>query len=230
MDLGPEQIRWIVTYMIILIASVAFHEFGHAFVADRLGYDTPSRQGRVTLNPLAHADPIGTVALPLMTSIFGSMASGGFAGGFGWGRPVQTTPARYTRRFSMATGQVFVAIAGPMMNVLLAVLVATVHVILLRTQTITTSAAISTALFAAVGINFSLFFFNLIPIPPLDGGWVARRFVSRRHAATYESIAAYGPFIIMAFVMIPVLSVVIRVPASFCMEHLYRVLAALVGL
>lgn len=230
MDLGPEQIRWIVTYVIILIASVAFHEFGHAFVADRLGDDTPSRQGRVTLNPIAHADPIGTVALPLITAIFGSMATGGTTGGFGWGRPVQTNPVRYTRRFSMATGQVFVAIAGPMMNIVLAVLVATLHVVLLRTGTLVWGTALSDALVLAVGINFSLFFFNLLPVPPLDGGWVARRFVSRRHAAAFETFATYGPFIIMAFVMIPVLSLIIRVPATFCLQHLYRALLSLFGL
>lgn len=230
MDLGPDQIRWIVTYVIILIASVAFHEFGHAFVADRLGDDTPSRQGRVTLNPIAHADPIGTVALPLITAIFGSMASGGATGGFGWGRPVITNPLRYSRRFSMATGQVFVAIAGPMMNVLLAVLVATLHVVLIRTGTLAPRTALSDALVLAVGINFSLFFFNLIPVPPLDGGWVARRFVSARHARAFEDFATYGPFIIMAFVMIPMLSVIIRVPAQFCMQHLYNGLSALIGL
>lgn len=234
MDLGPEQIRSIVTYVIILIASVAFHEFGHAFVADRLGDDTPSRQGRVTLNPIAHADPIGTVALPLITAIFGSMATGGTTGGttggFGWGRPVQTNPVRYTRRFSMATGQVFVAIAGPMMNVLLAVIFATAHVILLRTGTLVWGTALSDAMVLAVGINFSLFFFNLLPVPPLDGGWVARRFVSARHAAAFESFATYGPFIIMAFVMIPVLSVVIRVPAQFCLQNLYRALISVAGL
>jgi Zn-dependent protease len=104
MELGPEQIRWVFTYVLVLIASVTFHEFGHAWVADRLGDDTPSRQGRVTLNPMSHADLIGTVILPLMSALY-SASVGGF-GGFGWGRPVQTNPLRYSRRFSMATGQV----------------------------------------------------------------------------------------------------------------------------
>lgn len=230
MDFGPEQIRFIVTYVLLLIASVAFHEFGHAFIADRLGDDTPSRQGRVTLNPLAHADPIGTVALPLMTAVFASAASGGFAGGFGWGRPVETSPRQYTRRFSMATGQAFVAIAGPMMNVLLAIVFALVHVILIKQGVISAASHFNMALALAVGMNFSLFFFNLIPVPPLDGGWIARRFVSARHAGTFEKIAAYGPFIIMAIVMIPVLSVVISVPARFCRDGLYNGLFALFGI
>ena len=190
----------------------------------------PRRQGRVTLNPLAHADPIGTVALPLLTAVFSSAATGGSSGGFGWGRPVETTPRQYTRRFSMDTGQALVAIAGPAMNVLLAIVFALLHVILLSLGIISAASHFNMALVLAVGMNFSLFFFNLIPVPPLDGGWIARRFVSARHAGTFEKIAAYGPFIILAIVMIPVLSLVISVPARFCRDGLYSGLFALFGI
>jgi Zn-dependent protease len=219
----PEQIQRIITYVLLLIASVAFHEFGHAFVAHRLGDDTPSRQGRVTLNPLAHADPIGTVALPLLSAVF-SVAAGGGAGGFGWGKPVQTNPLRYSRRFSMETGQVFVAIAGPLMNIALALLFATVHTVLLSQGVITIGSRLNEVFCIASLMNFTLFFFNLIPVPPLDGGWVARRFVPTRHSKSYEAFATYGPFVIMAIVMIPVLSYVISAPARFCARHLYAVL------
>ncbi len=228
MDISADQIRWIITYVLVLIASVAFHEFGHAFVADKLGDDTPSRQGRVTLNPVAHADPIGTLALPFFSALF-SAAAGGAGGGFGWGKPVQTNPRNYSRRFSMATGQVLVAIAGPSMNVLLAIVLATLHVVLVTQGVLSFGSDLNRALTSAVLINFSLFFFNLIPIPPLDGGWIARRFVPTRHAGTYETIAQYGPFIILAIVAIPVLSSVIAVPARFCGEILYRGLGALLG-
>jgi Zn-dependent protease len=228
MELTPEHIRWIITYVLLLIASVAFHEFGHAFVADRLGDDTPSRQGRVTLNPLAHADPIGTIALPLISAVF-SAAAGGGPGGFGWGKPVQTNPLRYSRRFSMATGQVFVAIAGPLMNVLLAVVFATTHAVLVHLNVLASGSQLNQVLAVAVLMNFTLFFFNLIPVPPLDGGWVARRFVPTRHSKSYESFAVYGPFVIMAIVMIPTLSYVISVPARFCTTHLYQGLGSLLG-
>ena len=114
----------------MLVASVAFHEFGHAFMADKLGDDTPRRQGRVTLNPLAHADPIGTLLLPLMGGLFA--AAGGGVGGFGWGRPVQWQPSRISRKWRMTTAQILVALAGPAMNVFLAVLVAGVHMILIH--------------------------------------------------------------------------------------------------
>jgi Zn-dependent protease len=228
MELTPEHIRWIITYVLLLIASVAFHEFGHAFVADRLGDDTPSRQGRVTLNPLAHADPIGTLLLPFVSAVF-SAAAGGGPGGFGWGKPVQTNPLRYTRRFSMATGQVFVAIAGPLMNVLLAVLFATTHAVLVHFDVLAPSSPFHQVLAVAVLMNFSLFFFNLIPVPPLDGGWVARRFMPTRYAKSYESFAVYGPFVIMAIVVIPTLAYVISVPARFCTTHLYQGLGSLLG-
>jgi len=95
MDISSEQIRSILISLFVLLISVALHEFGHAVVADKLGDDTPRRQGRVTLNPLAHADPIGTFLLPLLSGLGGAM--GGFSGGFGWGKPVQWNPARIRR-------------------------------------------------------------------------------------------------------------------------------------
>jgi Zn-dependent protease len=225
MDLGPEQIRWIFTYVIILIASVTFHEFGHAWVADRLGDDTPSRQGRVTLNPVAHADLIGTVLMPLAGALY-SATSGGF-GGFGWGRPVQTNPLRYSRRFSMATGQVFVALAGPSMNVMLAVVIAVAHVVLVQQHVVSGDSDLNKVFLFAVGMNFTLFFFNLLPVPPLDGGWVLRRFAPTRFEKQLESFYTYGPFVIMALVVIPVLAKVFTIPAQFCRDMLYQGLVAL---
>src|SRR5881394_284897 len=130
MDLSPEQIRNIVVGVFILLISVALHEFGHAWMANKLGDDTPKRQGRVTLNPLAHADPIGTLLLPLLGGIYS--AAGGGMGGFGWGRPVQWNPSRINRKHKMSTARILVAVAGPSMNVLLAVLVAGVHTILVK--------------------------------------------------------------------------------------------------
>lgn len=223
MDLGPEQIRDIIIYVLILVVSVTFHEFGHAFVANLLGDDTPRRQGRVTINPVAHADPLGTLLLPLI-SAYVAATSGG-AGGFGWGRPVETNPRNYSRRFTMDTGQVFVALAGPSMNVLLAVLVASVHVFLMSQGLVSND--LSRILLMAVAMNFTLFFFNLVPVPPLDGGWVMKRVSRGRFDSVFSTLATYGPFIIMALVVIPLLSKVFLVPARFCTTELYRGLALL---
>ena len=90
-----------------LLIAISFHEFAHAFVADKLGDDTPRRNGRLTLNPLAHIDPFGMVLL--------------LFAGFGWGKPVNVNPRNYTRKFSMRTGNAIVSFAGPAMNFILAI-------------------------------------------------------------------------------------------------------------
>src|SRR4051812_42239838 len=118
MNLTSQQIRWILIYLFVLVISVALHEFGHAIMAHKLGDDTPKRQGRVTLNPLAHADPIGTLILPLVSSVYAALNGAVGGGGFGWGRPVQWTPSRVRRSISMNTASILVAIAGPGMNLL----------------------------------------------------------------------------------------------------------------
>src|SRR5438045_1788088 len=128
MHMTPQEMRMAVIQVLILVASVCFHEFGHAIMADKLGDDTPRRQGRVTLNPLAHADPIGTFALPIIGSLLGAVA--GFGGGFGWGKPVEWQPHRISRRFSMATAKILVAVAGPSMNLVLGTVILFVHTIL----------------------------------------------------------------------------------------------------
>jgi len=228
MELTPEKIRLILIYVLVLVISVAFHEFGHAIVAHKLGDDTPSRQGRVTLNPLAHADPIGTLLLPLAGSLFASV--NGFGGGFGWGKPVEWQPHRVTRKISMATAKILVAIAGPAMNVVLAVVVALVHVILLSQQVIAPDSAVNMFLALAVQMNFVLFFFNLLPVPPLDGGHVAQSFVPYRHRDAYDQVAKYGPFVLLAVMLIPQVSFVFRWPAQFLSLHLYQLFGRLFGL
>jgi Zn-dependent protease len=221
MDLSPEAIRWIVIHVFVLVVSVCFHEFGHAIMADRLGDDTPRRQGRVTLNPLAHADPIGTLLLPVVGGIYA--ASGGI-GGFGWGRPVQWQPARVASKWSMSTAKILVALAGPSMNIVLAVLIAGVHTILVHQGVIDILGQASRIMFYAVGTNFILFFFNLVPAPPLDGGHVAEGFVPYKHRSTFEQYARFGPFIVLAIAMISPLAQIFTIPASFCAEKLYTIM------
>src|SRR5215831_6785804 len=164
MELTTEKIRWIFIYVFVLLISVALHEFGHAIMADKLGDDTPRRQGRVTLNPLAHADPIGTLLLPLVGSLYGAMT--GYGGGFGWGKPVQWQPHRVSRKVTMSTAKVLVALAGPAMNVVLAA----VHCVLMSQHVVSWTSGVGQILRFAVVTNFVLCFFNLLPVPPLDGG------------------------------------------------------------
>jgi Zn-dependent protease len=222
MDITPEKIRWSLTYVFVLLISVALHEFGHALMADRLGDDTPRRQGRVTLNPLAHADLVGTILLPLLMSFAGA--------GFGWGKPVQWQPHRITRKISMSTAKILVAVAGPAMNLLLGTVLAVVHVALVSTHALGDGSAMHKVLTFAVGANFLLFFFNLLPLPPLDGGHVAQSFLPYRYRDQFDQIARFAPFVLLSLVFIPQLQVVFVGPANFVAGHLYAGLAHLFGL
>lgn len=232
MNVTPQQIRLAVIYVLVLLISVALHEFGHAFMADRLGDDTPRRQGRVTLNPLAHADVIGTLLLPLIGGVYGA--------GFGWGKPVQWQPHRVSRRVSMSTAKILVAVAGPGMNLVLATVIALVHVVLLSQHVLNTPVqfflspdgplVVGDLLGAAALTNLVLFFFNLLPMPPLDGGHVAQSFLPYRHRDAYNAVARYAPFALLALMLIPQLRLVFLWPAYHVVELLYRGLGHLFGL
>jgi Zn-dependent protease len=218
-NLSAYQVRWVVIDVLILVAAVTFHEFGHAFAAHKLGDDTPSRQGRVTLNPLAHADPIGTLLLPLIGGIYG--AAGGIGGGFGWGRPVEWQPSRVSRKWRMSVAQVIVALAGPSMNVFLGVAIAGVHGLLYAKGAVSNTGEGAAVLKFAATTNFVLFFFNLVPVPPLDGGHVIEHFIPYKQRANWESVARYGPFIVLAIAAVPQLARVFLIPAQWCTSHLY---------
>jgi Zn-dependent protease len=130
------------------------HEFAHAWVAEKLGDDTPRLEGRVTLNPLAHVDWVGTVILPIITSLMG-------AGFLGWGRAVNTNPAKLR---GGRNGLALVAMAGPASNVVFAVILAVVASAMVRNTS-------ELAELAAMAMRLSLYLaiFNMIPVPPLDG-------------------------------------------------------------
>jgi Zn-dependent protease len=227
MDLNAEQIRWILIGLFVLIVSVALHEFGHAIMAHKLGDDTPRRQGRVTLNPLAHADPIGTFLLPLVGGIYAATA-GAIGGGFGWGKPVQWNPARIRRGVRMSTANILVSFAGPAMNLVLAFVVAATSVILISQDV--GGRDLHRVLYFAVNTNFVLFFFNLLPVPPLDGGHIASAFMPYRHREKFDSYAKYGPFVLLAVIMIPPLRNLFLAPALWCAKHLYSGLGSIVGI
>jgi Zn-dependent protease len=149
----------LVTLPAILIA-ITFHEFAHAFAADRLGDETPRSQGRLTLNPFAHIDPIGLGLL--------------IVAGFGWGKPVQINPSKFNRKVSMSTGEVIVSIAGPLMNFLLAIVFSVLMALMFKFNWFTNVDAktywlIVIFILENILINVGLGVFNLIPLPPLDG-------------------------------------------------------------
>ena len=159
------------------------HEFAHAWAAIRLGDDTPKREGRATLNPLAHVDWIGTVALPAITSLSG-------AGFLGWGKPVNTNP--YRLRWGLK-GLALVALAGPASNVIFAGILGALAV---------ASADFAPAFseYAVRGVYLSLYLaiFNMIPVPPLDGSKLL--LAARLPSAIYGELARFG-FLLLILAM-----------------------------
>jgi len=189
-----------------LIAGISFHEFSHAYVADRLGDGLPRRMGRVTLNPLAHLDPMGTVLL--------------FVIGFGWGKPVQVNP-NSTSNPKAALG--FTAAAGPLSNFLVAAVAGlplklglvklnivpwTIPLQIGRFHQLalggwTAQEYIGVYLSGIVFFSLILGVFNLIPIAPLDGFKVAVGFLPRDLSASFARLEQYGPLVLIALFLFP---------------------------
>ena len=198
MNIGVDQIQQAILYLIAFILCVSVHEFGHAWVANRLGDPTPRMQGRLTLSPLRHIDPVGTLLIPFISAV-----SPAALPLMAWGRPVQTNPLAYTRRFKTNTGRMLVSIAGPTMNLLMALLASIAIVIASHAGA---SVQIRDALFNyMVGLNLVLMCFNLLPIPPLDGGAVLAWVLPRSWQGVIDFLQRYGTFILLLLVLSPML-------------------------
>jgi Zn-dependent protease len=192
--LDPTILREAVLYLVALILSVCVHEFGHAFVADRLGDALPRSQGRVTLNPLAHIDPIGTILMP----VIGVLAPGAMV--LGWGKPVQISLSARAidRRITVRTAHLLIALAGPMMNILFGLLLSGVFVAL---RLAAGPVPIAGAITRVVAMNIGLAFFNLIPCPPLDGGAILRGLLPRDLEFVSDFLERYG-FVILLVLLV----------------------------
>lgn len=151
----------------VLIA-ITFHEFAHGYAAYKLGDNTAKNEGRLSLNPLDHLDPVGTLML--------------LFAGFGWGKPVHVNPSKYTRKISMEKGEAIVSFAGPLTNIILAFLLALAYGALVKFASIeflmsTVGNIVELILGAAIATNIGLGVFNLIPLPPLDGSKIIMPFL-----------------------------------------------------
>jgi Zn-dependent protease len=195
-----------------LIIGISAHEFAHAKAADRLGDPTPRMQGRVTLNPVRHFDPIGLIALLLI--------------GFGWGKPVQISPQNFrnVRRSSF-----IVSIAGVAMNFVLAFLFCGLFVFFGAAGLAGSRLGyiVWMILSNIVGLNLALMIFNLLPVPPLDGfNILTEIFDLRRHRLWY-TLYNNGFAILMVLIMLGVTGRVMRPALSFLYDFLYSAWSAL---
>lgn len=190
--MDPQTLRDGLLQLILLIISIGLHEFGHAWMADLRGDPLPRMQGRVTLNPFAHADPIGTIAIPAVMIFL----SPGF-GLIGWGKPVQISlPNPKTRRMD----DILITLAGPAMNLVLCGVFAVIGG--LGNFDPRSQAVVLNFLEMGIVLNASLVVFNLIPIPPLDGSRVALR-LGLYSEELFLTLARWGFVILLVLVNLP---------------------------
>jgi len=177
--------------LIVLLFSVIIHELAHGYVAYSLGDPTAKYDGRLTLNPLKHLDPFGSIILPLLLFIAGSPFL------FGWAKPVPINPYNFTDK---KYGEIKVSIAGPLSNLLLAIVFGLIlrfvpYSILLGNQ------GIALALNYIIAVNIWLAVFNLIPIPPLDGSWILFSFLPASMQGVQTFLRQYGVVILVLLIL-----------------------------
>ena len=181
-------INGLISYVTLVIL-LTFHEFGHAWMASKCGDDTAKHEGRVSLNPLVHIDPIGTVLLPLMM-IFLPSGIGSFL--LGWAKPV---PVNLNNLRNPKVDDILITMAGPWMNLLLAV----VLIGMAKIGLLTDAKALTEFSYRGAITSLALFFFNLLPIPPLDGSRVMRVLVGMSHE-TFAQLARFGFLMIIVVI------------------------------
>jgi len=212
MSINAAQILLMAASFLLVIPALTLHEWAHGWMANRLGDDTARMLGRLSLNPIRHIDPIGTVLVPVGLLVF-SVLLMGMPFTFGWAKPVPFNPRRLQNPKSDTA---LIGLAGPLMNVILAVGTALLLMILkfalpsliLNPSVITPWGTPTLTAFGAVlglfaYINLILCFFNLLPIPPFDGARVVQKFLSGNARAMYARIEQYGMFIVLGLIFIP---------------------------
>lgn len=198
MQIPPDVFPAAIVVAIMLLVGLPVHEFSHALVAYRLGDGTAKMFGRLTLNPIAHFDPVGGTLLAL--TFIGSAWSGG-AIGFGWAKPTPVNPMNLDGR---QRGEALVAAAGPLSNFILAAAAALPLRFILASDSLDVGSLPVQILAQFVQINLLLMIFNFIPIPPLDGSKVMFAFMDRRTEYQVRPfLEQYGLFILLAILLFP---------------------------
>lgn len=188
-----------------IILGLSLHEFAHAWMSNKLGDPTPKRQGRLTINPLAHIDWIGFLALLLV--------------GFGWGKPVMIDPGYYKNR---RTGEFLTGIAGVTMNLIIAVILSFPTKALINAYYSSGSALLENVLYIfyyAVMINVVLMIFNLIPVPPLDGWGIVTQIFNLQKYSWWYKVYQYGQWILLILIFANITDMILG-PAVTAIMHL----------
>ncbi|QGT99902.1 membrane metalloprotease [Candidatus Syntrophocurvum alkaliphilum] len=189
-----------------ILIGLTFHEFAHGKAADYLGDSTPYNQGRLTLNPLPHIDWVGFIMLLIFK--------------FGWAKPVLVNPHNF-RNVSIKKGMMLVSIAGPAMNIFVALVGMLLTRILLPFYQVETVSMFIQLLEPLILINLILAVFNLIPLPPLDGSKILAGFLSDAGANTLYSLEQYGPLILLLLIFTGAVGAIIWPIVEFLYSILY---------
>ena len=203
----------LVIYMVVLLLAISCHEAGHAWMSHKFGDDTAYMLGRVTLNPVAHTDPIGTLLIPMIAFILGSV--GGALGSIpliGWGKPTPVNPRNWT---NYTWGNVMVSIAGVLANLIL-MTIGIVAAKIMMSQGFQlgdffgrSSNPVAILVGYMMMLNLSLFVFNLLPFPPLDGSKIMSTFLPASAQPIFAMLEQYGFLILMFLIYIGVFRLII---------------------
>jgi Zn-dependent protease len=219
MDFSPDQILQVLVAAVVLIFSLVVHENAHGVVAERFGDPTARDMGRITMNPLPHIDPIGTVLIPALGMLSGIPL-------IGWARPVPVNSANFRNPIVHDS---YVAAAGPLSNFMLAaagtVLFIIVGLVFKHVPGLNEGGGNSFLFFRLlclnlIQINCILGIFNLIPVPPLDGHWILFRYLPSRWAAVLSAARPYGFLILIALLWSGILGRIIMAPLGFMVNGL----------
>lgn len=188
------QDNWLLdrfVFWIPLVLSLSVHEWAHAASAKLLGDDTAQRLGRLSLNPLDHIDPIGTLILPLLGIPFG------------WAKPVPINPLRFRADVGMERGVVLTAAAGPASNLILAIATAALVGVAVRMSPGLVPEVAMDTVTGFIVLNVLLAFFNLLPIPPLDGSRIVDSLIPDKFRPAWDALAQHGTFALAALILLP---------------------------
>lgn len=202
--------RIAVQFAVVLFA-ISVHESAHAWMADKFGDPTARLMGRVTLNPVAHIDLIGTIIFPILLAVMGAPV-------FGWAKPVMVNPLNFRNR---RRDGMLVSAAGPISNLLVAAAAIFVFLALKNTRLLS-SVPLFTILIFLIIINIYLAIFNLIPIPPLDGSGILEGMLKGEALAAYERIKPYGFLILLLIIYLHVL--------DFIAAPVFRLVTSILGI
>ena len=217
-----DTLQQIVIFMPTFLLALVIHEYGHAWMALKFGDRTSEWSGRLTLNPMAHIDPMGTILFPLISIVTGAHIF------FGWAKPVPINPNQFS---NYRKGLFWVAFAGPLSNILLGFITAfaLVGFVVYVPKSNSLFEPIVSMLKSLLGINFSLAVFNLIPLPPLDGSNMVLSYLDYNASRKYMVIQQYS-FMILMFLMLTGIMNLVRYPIILLYNIAIGLAAAVFGL